>query len=556
MIEEIKTDNNCIVKAFENNPIAILQEDINNKKVYCFKASDIGKALNLTNIRASIQNYDEDEQVVRKAYDLRGCEQDTTFLTSQGVYRLLYNSKKEVAKKFRKWAGNILDDIIFNESIELKKQLEEKETLLQESSRQHRIELQNKHNQLQLLELENQEKLDKINLLTRKTNKFEPGESVYIFHSTVDNIDLYKVGRTKNANSRDAIHKTASYKGILLQVKCVDSVLLERVIHFLLNKYRCANRREWFQCCYDIVKNSIHYAKLVLESEIDFENTHLINDTTDFIETIRYPNVNQHDTVQDNVQDNVQDIFTTLEFTTNDINDFEKFLSENCDNNTQSTLSYTTLKNQYKIWAKTAKHSQVKKLIDYVKLNYTTSMKKYNQLVSTSKLTHHFNGLKLKDSLFDFEESKTEIFIIEKFLYEKCQRAPGYRITMQDFFLEFENWYSDKFTNVIKEKLKSYLDIQFIRLRSGDESNGKDNRLGGWLGFALKTNNIPEPIKNYKPKNAKIIIQKNAATDEIIKEWPSVSELSDYITKSRSVTSSLIKRHEQIYIDNILCILC
>jgi hypothetical protein len=32
----------------------------------------------------------EDEQVVRKAYDLRGCDQDTTFLTYQGVYRLLY----------------------------------------------------------------------------------------------------------------------------------------------------------------------------------------------------------------------------------------------------------------------------------------------------------------------------------------------------------------------------------------------------------------------------------------------------------------------------------
>ena len=110
MIEEI---NNCIVKAFENNPIAILYENVDNKKIYYFKASDIGKALNLTNIRQSIQHYDEDEQVVRKAYDLRGCEQNTTFLTSQGVYRLLYNSKKDIAKKFRKWAGAILDDIIF-----------------------------------------------------------------------------------------------------------------------------------------------------------------------------------------------------------------------------------------------------------------------------------------------------------------------------------------------------------------------------------------------------------------------------------------------------------
>ena len=42
------------------------------KIIIVFTASDIGKALNLTNIRASIQNYDEDEQVVRKVYDLRG----------------------------------------------------------------------------------------------------------------------------------------------------------------------------------------------------------------------------------------------------------------------------------------------------------------------------------------------------------------------------------------------------------------------------------------------------------------------------------------------------
>lgn len=140
MIEEVKIDNNCIIKAFENHPISILQENIRDKKIYYFKASDIGKALDLTNIRVSIQNYDDDEQVVRKAYDLRGCEQDTTFLTSQGVYRLLYNSKKPIAKKFRKWAGNILDDIIFNHSKELQKQIEKNQEQL--------LELESKNEQL------------------------------------------------------------------------------------------------------------------------------------------------------------------------------------------------------------------------------------------------------------------------------------------------------------------------------------------------------------------------------------------------------------------------
>jgi prophage antirepressor-like protein len=78
----------------------------------------------------SIQHYDEDERVIRKAYDTTNREQDTTFLSSQGVYRLLYNSKKEMAKKFRKWAGAILDDIIFNESRDLQRQLQENQKQL------------------------------------------------------------------------------------------------------------------------------------------------------------------------------------------------------------------------------------------------------------------------------------------------------------------------------------------------------------------------------------------------------------------------------------------
>ena len=63
-------------------------------------------------------NFDEDEKVVRTTYSSNSGNPDTIFLSSQGVYRLLYNSKKEIAKKFRKWAGNILDNIVFNESAE------------------------------------------------------------------------------------------------------------------------------------------------------------------------------------------------------------------------------------------------------------------------------------------------------------------------------------------------------------------------------------------------------------------------------------------------------
>jgi hypothetical protein len=40
-------------------------------------------------------NFDEDEKVVRTTYSSKCGNPDIIYLTSQGVYRLLYNSKKE-----------------------------------------------------------------------------------------------------------------------------------------------------------------------------------------------------------------------------------------------------------------------------------------------------------------------------------------------------------------------------------------------------------------------------------------------------------------------------
>jgi len=410
--------------------------------------------------------------------------------------------------------------------------------------------LENKTNQMQLLELNLEEKDHKINLMTRKVNKYKKGESVYIFHSTVEEddkvVDLYKLGRTKNANVRYQIHKTASYKGILLQVHCVDSVLLERNLHFLLNKYRKANRREWFTCSFDIMKNAIDYAKHVLESEIDFENFD--------IKDITIPIINNNDTViEETPQKLVKNTFTTLQYQQVDINNFEMFINEYFDFSETGYITHLMLKDQYKIWSKTANYDQNKKLIEYCKDKFVTFTNKANFLVSTSKLRLCFRGISLKESLFKFEQTQQNL-IIENYLYENCQRAPGFRVTMQDLNEDFEKWlisiYKIEFTYLIKEKVKTYLDTRFIRLRTGDESGGKDLRLGGWLGFALKTNEIPEPIKQYKPKNAKVILQKNL-NNEIIKEWNSLRDLAFYLNKSNTVTSNIVNTHKPIIINEI-----
>ena len=43
------------------------------------RTNDIGKALKLSNIAVSIQHYDEDERVIRKAYDTKKTRTSTFF---------------------------------------------------------------------------------------------------------------------------------------------------------------------------------------------------------------------------------------------------------------------------------------------------------------------------------------------------------------------------------------------------------------------------------------------------------------------------------------------
>ena len=486
-----------------------------------------------------------------------GHNHETVMLNIDTYKTLCMLVKTPQGKEIRKYYVKL--ENIYNSII--KKEIKQNQLLLENKTKeitQNQLLLENKTNEikkcrvdLELVEFNLETKKHKINLLTRKTNKHENGQSVYIFHSTINEddkvVNLYKLGRTKNANNRDSIHKTSSYKGLLLQVCCVDSVLLERNVHFLLNKYRKTNIREWFDCSFDIMKNAINYAKLVLEKEIDFENFD--------INSIKIPIIDNN-LIKDNIQDIdidiPKDIFTKLNHLQTDIDEFDIFINEYCEFNKDVSMSYTTLKDQYKIWSKTANHSQTKKLIDYVKTKYVSFMKKCNPLVSTSKMTLHFRCLKFKDVVYNFTDTTTNHnnLIIENFLFEKCQRAPGFRVTMQDLYKEFEQWFPNEFTFIVKEKIKVYMDILFVRSRSGDESNNTDNRLSGWAGLALKTNEIPEPIKKYKPKNAKVILQKNLSND-VIKSFDSVSDLSYFLQKSRTVTSNIVNSHKPIIIENI-----
>jgi prophage antirepressor-like protein len=68
-----------------------------------FKANDIGKALDMTNIRMSLKSMDDEYKTVKSIYYQKGGLKDTTMLKESGLYYLIMRSSKPKAKLFQKW---------------------------------------------------------------------------------------------------------------------------------------------------------------------------------------------------------------------------------------------------------------------------------------------------------------------------------------------------------------------------------------------------------------------------------------------------------------------
>ena len=96
----------------------------NNDDEPMFCASDVGKVLGIKYIRSSIEDFDEDEKGVCTIHTLGG-DQNVTFLTEQGMYKLIMRSRKPIAKPFQKWVFKVIKDIQKNGRYEMQKELDE-----------------------------------------------------------------------------------------------------------------------------------------------------------------------------------------------------------------------------------------------------------------------------------------------------------------------------------------------------------------------------------------------------------------------------------------------
>jgi len=113
-----------VVKAFTENELhteIVIKGTIESP---IFRASDIGEILEISNIRQNIQHFDDTEKVVHTMHTLGG-NQEITFLTEKGLYKILFKSRKPIAEKFQNWVCDVVKEIRLSGTYVLQQQLEQ-----------------------------------------------------------------------------------------------------------------------------------------------------------------------------------------------------------------------------------------------------------------------------------------------------------------------------------------------------------------------------------------------------------------------------------------------
>ncbi|MEB2281080.1 phage antirepressor KilAC domain-containing protein [Lysinibacillus xylanilyticus] len=78
-----------------------------------FLAKDVADWIEHSNARMMLKSVDEEEKVVNNVYTLGGT-QETWLLTEDGLYEVLMQSRKPIAKQFKKQVKSILKEIRLN----------------------------------------------------------------------------------------------------------------------------------------------------------------------------------------------------------------------------------------------------------------------------------------------------------------------------------------------------------------------------------------------------------------------------------------------------------
>ena len=209
-----------IVKAFNSNNLHTEVVIKGTKTDPLFRASDIGVVLDLT-IRSIIRDFDDTEKVVLTTHTLGG-NQEVTFLTEKGLYKVLFRSRKPIAQRFQDWVCEVIKEIRLNGIYELQQEIVQKQKELEQTKNEMSAIETTKNKEMEE-KLIKQKELDNEKFLLKQFNN--AGNMVYIIKvKTYENGSyVVKIGESRiGITGRYNEHKSKYEECVLLDCFCVN----------------------------------------------------------------------------------------------------------------------------------------------------------------------------------------------------------------------------------------------------------------------------------------------------------------------------------------------
>ena len=203
-----------IIRAFTTNTLHTEIVIKGTIEAPLFRASDIALILEISNIRASIKDFNEYEKVVQ-TMTTPGGPQKVSFLTHTGLFRLLFRSKNPIALQVQYWACDVVKDLQINQ----RKQNDMMK--LQESLESENSSLNQRHapnDEIVQMELEN-EKLKSLLETTEKNQNCLIQELVKTVQHLSSQIE--KLERTTNDICEKNKYNGSIFKEAGSKLKCI-----------------------------------------------------------------------------------------------------------------------------------------------------------------------------------------------------------------------------------------------------------------------------------------------------------------------------------------------
>lgn len=467
--------------------------------------------------------------------DVGGHNKEDIFVTINTFKRLCMRAETKKAYELHEYylkLENILQELIDEESSELRQQLAQQTQRL--ISTEHALKAE-------------KDKCAKIQ--KKKCHEHELGETVYIYKNNVrdKNETLFKIGKSTNLAKREGDYICHNITGeIVYARRCLNSELLEKVCHHMLDKYRVLSTREWFDVSLDVLKQVMDSAHLFLDGFInDIESVIdaglyasleaiLNNDSQSNCEkppAQEKPNLYAalDEKKEREKQELVEKFDSSIVCPENPLN-FPKFIEDFCEVGDDSFFALKAdLHGAHKLWSRNAEAGTKKSLYEYLEDNFKPGKRDFSEY--DAKLAVYY-GIKLKPFAFT-PKNPQQPTDIERYIIENCKVGFTYRVPFRAVFEDYEKWKQRQMPGYtiqtkMKDEIRNYLSTHFFPkgvYLSGELSDidkGKTNGFGVW-GITLNNDNSNTGIK-LAGKLKKSVAQVNIITKAIAKVFDSVTQ--------------------------------